>query len=262
MKKSLAFVIATTALLVMPMGISFGKKSKTIKILILGDSHSTGTFGRTLHKLMQSQKNVDVRSVAICGAMPRNFLAKKMYVKCGSRIRYTTGDSKWKSTSHITRKYGKKSLISRILSGKNILEKEKATLPEFEADIAIIALGSNNIYAGLYRKNMRELISATGASKCILVGPPKLPRDLKWKNEYIRIKNEKGKNGKYLLKRMYRSEKRVNRKMSKIKGCSFIDSRKVMKKYPYGGIHYGISNSKKWARGVFNRIVKLQESHH
>ena len=195
MKKNLVFVITIIILLLTNSKISFGKNHKPSKILILGDSHSIETFGITLHKLFQ-EKN-EVRSVAICGASARTFLAKRMYSKCGSRITYTTLDKKWNYKSTLQKKRNNQSIIARILSGKNI-GKRKKTLPEFKPNIVIISMGTNNNYFGFSKIKMQNLITATGASKCILIGPPKLPKDSKWKNKYIL------KNSKKSLKRIYR----------------------------------------------------------
>ncbi len=194
---------------------------KKRSVLILGDSHTVGTFGQTLDRLFRADPEQQVRTFASCGSIIRWWYTGRE-TNCGYLGVDESGE-KFETTRFRT------PLIPKLLGPK-------------KPDLIVIELGANYVM-GYPEATMKadfarllEDIRKTGAG-CAWVGPPHMRRfdsELKTLVPAIRSLVEKS--------------------------CTWIDSRDFTSYPPSGGdgIHYGTPVlrplAEKWAREVFQAI--------
>ena len=122
-------------------------------LLFIGDSHSAGTFGHTLDKLLRAIPESKVSTYAVCGSSPEWFFTgQKTY--CGTY--FHPADGKPPSDARTP-------LISPLL---------QSLKPEY----TIVALGANQLNGSVEgaKKQVQHLVKEIHekGSQCIWVGPP------------------------------------------------------------------------------------------
>lgn len=131
-------------------------QERPVRVLVLGDSHTSSTFGRALDLLFRSRPKTDVTTVGACGHRPGGFLSAKES-RCGllelhnDKTRY--------------RKAGAPPSLDALLS-------------KIEPDLTVVELGANQIHtawrdpaaAKQEIRALAEKLAAKGA--CVWVGPP------------------------------------------------------------------------------------------
>lgn len=198
-------------------------------VILIGDSHSVQTFGKTLDELLRGRvgKN-NVSTFASCGSSPSWWFDGRE-TPCGYFER---------TPEHGVR-HAKKHLTPRL--GQLLTSKEPATV--------IVALGANLVraphdYSARTSRTMALLIQNAKSQgkpvRCIWVGPP-----------HGRNKPEPGFSEFYKVL-----------KAAVTPPCEFVDSRPYARYPAQGGdgIHYdqlgpeGVAIAKKWATAVFDEI--------
>ncbi len=131
-------------------------KERPVRVLVLGDSHTSSTFGRALDLLFRSRPKTDVTTVGACGHRPGGFLSAKES-RCGllelhnDKTRY--------------RKEGAPPSLDALLT-------------KIEPDLTVVELGANQIHTAWRNpaaakeeiRALSEKLAAKGA--CVWVGPP------------------------------------------------------------------------------------------
>lgn len=149
------------------------------RLLLVGDSHSTQVFGRTLDRELR-RLPLEVATYAVCSSGPKSWLKGKEH-GCGHFFRGVDG----------RRPRTGVELRTEVRGGREVtLVKTplyKALLAEHKADLVVIALGSNPTdEAGV--RGMLELVVGqdppAGGRKCVWVGPPYMRESVKSK-EYV-----------------------------------------------------------------------------
>jgi lysophospholipase L1-like esterase len=190
------------------------------RILVIGDSHSVGSFGRRLDDLLR-ERTPEVATYGSCGSSPSWWFDGRA-TQCGYFHRGLNGRSR-RGTEAAT------PLLSTLLS-------------EIEPDTIVVALGANLVnaprdWAERTTRQMVELIAGKPGLRCVWVGPP-----------HGRNKPEPGFGEFYtLLEGIVKPT------------CEFIDSRPFAQ-YPEtggDGVHFdhlgrpGVAIAEKWAESVF-----------
>ena len=148
------------------------------RVLILGDSHMMGFFGRVLHKEVRNRFGANVTTVGACGKSEPGFL-KGSYTGCGvqvrtgkSRVRYVLGCPQ----RPCKEKHGKKC-SKRMCRPKKL----KSYLRQLKPDLVIVQLGANSMWMGsaekgwpLVRSNIQKLSKTLDEAnaRCVWVTPP------------------------------------------------------------------------------------------
>ncbi len=193
-------------------------------VLLIGDSHSVGAFGKTLDSLLRSDPSREVRTVASCGSIIRWF-----YTGTSTPCGFLKIDASGKMTETLK---APTPLLSGLLSEK-------------KPDLIIVELGANYMVgypdATLVRDTEQLLqdIDSTGA-KCLWVSPP----------DSRKYREER----KLLVARL---EKLVSAR------CQWFDSLQFTRYPDTGGdgVHYSTSSmipiAKEWASQVYKVIESL-----
>jgi len=202
-------------------------------VLFIGDSHSVGTFGKTLDTLFRSNPNRKMMTVASCGVSPNAFL-QGLSTKCG----FLSLDLNWNETKKTKSKTPLMDDLSELV----------------KPDLTVVALGANLInwatskpeFSARQTRELAQKISASG-SKCLWVGPPN------GRNKPI----DK-------LTTLYEMLMRETKDYcmffdSRPESLSFLDFEELSKKANKSGdgVHYdslgqvGRTAMRKWAREVF-----------
>lgn len=128
------------------------------RILVVGDSHTAGTFGRTLDGRLRENAGWKVATAGSCASATRHWVDRPFVTPCGHWERETSG-------------------VQRSLDGAPT-PKVRELLKESPSDWVVIALGSNDAAASgdpaRLEEDIARMIEAatlTGA-RCIWVGPP------------------------------------------------------------------------------------------
>lgn len=196
-------------------------------VLIIGDSHSYGSYGEVLDSYYRKQ-GAEVSSYASCGSSPSNWVSDNQNFKatnCG----YWSKDSVGRET--------------RVKSHK-IPSLTELTI-KFKPKITVISLGTNiltspeNIKREIkFAEQMILKIKQTG-SDCIWVGPPDLNKNPFKANLTLGVAAIKSTVEKH--------------------HCLFVDSRSYTK-YSAGkgdGIHYNTKDSKDWGAAIATKLPKI-----
>ncbi len=251
--------------------IPFIGKGKNI--LLIGDSHTVGTFGRTLHGLINETNTCN--TVAMGGWQASSFI--EMLDKKNPNPDPYSGALK--------------------MNVNLTVSSEKAAVGVMKAayDVALVALGTNSVVShdgaknAYIRQNDRHIIlmnklKSYGTKVCIFIGPPAIPGGANGLNVANNLKNkfysltrkENGKVVKYIDAELYRTkslelgENGVQsgyltfisdlKKKCTSNGYGFVSS------YPYTSfaesdmnrydVHF-TNEGQKWATGIWNDIQKL-----
>jgi hypothetical protein len=158
----LGFLVFTTA------------ASADLNVLVIGDSHSAGSFGEGLVNALAKDQRVRVSLKASCGSSTQNWLepSDSAYGKFTNRICVGTmnpGDK----TMH----YEAAVRASRTVPSLVELKREK------KADAVVVALGTNQFPHGstISEKSLKNGIehlvrdAQAGGSRCVWIGPPNEP---------------------------------------------------------------------------------------
>jgi len=192
-------------------------------ILFVGDSHSTGNFGKTVDTYLRTL-SPKVTSVASCGSSPSNWMGvNKTYspTNCGY----------WRKESN-----GKEISVKSHAIDPFLDEVKKA-----KPDLTVIALGTNILASPqnidkeiLVMEKMVKEVKRAG-SRCVLIGPPdakKLPFAALVVDGTSKMKH-----------------------LADAYDCKFINS-SVMTKYEGkgDGIHYGAKEATEWGQKVVQEM--------
>ena len=154
------------------------REAKIERILVLGDSHAMGYFGRVLHNRLGKRFGADVTLVGACGKSEPGFLYGS-YAKCGVLIRTSRNRTRYPlgcRQNPCKEKHGSKC------SKRQCRPKKLTTyLRTLEPDVIILQLGANSTWMGnakdgwpQVRANIRKVvqqIKAAGA-RCVWVTAP------------------------------------------------------------------------------------------
>lgn len=191
------------------------------RILVIGDSHTAGTFGHTLDRELRKYDSTSVQTYGSCGS-----IISWWYTGHATTCGYWSSDIAGNSTTEL--KHETPKVLSLIANAK----------PE----LIVIALGSN--YARGYgsaqtQSEIRKLLSdvkATGA-RCAWIGPPDMRRFRAELPSLVSL---------------------IQKEVSST--CLYLDSRNYTTYSETGGdgIHYETPElrkiSQKWAEAVTARI--------
>lgn len=129
-------------------------------VLVIGDSHATTTFGRSLDLLLRTL-DARVTTVGSCGVSPSAFL-RGLNAQCGY-LKLEAGDPDWVV---IRKKKAKTPLLFELLA-------------ETQPALTIVELGANQIHSAWRNperaaKDIAAVADAIqeGGSECLWVGPP------------------------------------------------------------------------------------------
>jgi hypothetical protein len=198
------------------------------KVLILGDSHTVGTYGQTLDRLFRADPGQQVRTFGSCGSIIRWWYTGQS-TTCGY-LGIDESGRKVESARLPT------PFIPKILSAQ-------------KPDLTIVELGANYMVGypeSAIRADVARLLEdiRKSGTRCVWVGPPHMRRfdsELRIFVPFLRSLVEKT--------------------------CTWIDSREFTS-YPASGgdgIHYGTPALKplaeKWAREIFRAINQNHPKH-
>lgn len=216
--------------------------SPSPSVLLIGDSHATSTFGRSLDLLLRSV-DAEVTTVGSCGVSPDAFL-RGLSASCGF-LRIEPGEPDWR-----------------------VEKRSQASTPRLEELLAaaaptltIVELGANQIHTAWRNPaeathdiaTLADTILASG-SACLWVGPPSGRDDVKphAKVEYLYELLEKSLQGRCEL---------VDSRPSAL---PFLDYERIAPRSGDGrhwdaiGIE-GQQAARRWALAVFKVAVPLLE---
>jgi len=214
------------------------------RILLIGDSHSCGTYGDELSRLMRLDPSNSVTLYGSSGSTPDSW-ANQWVSPYGMRMI----DSNGKSTSLDD----KPTPLLRDLIRQNNPQR------------VVISLGTNFLWTPAHseenwKSSIRKMILTIKSSgcECTWVGPPLLQRPLPDQPATVNERAQKLIRIRDILKQTVSQE-----------GCTFIDGFSIAK-YPDesggDGIHFdlagmeGKSRSMKWAKAVNDSVRRFQSS--
>lgn len=195
--------------------------------LIIGDSHLYGKFGETLHRILKSQVDGDIVSIASCPASPKTYLAKDISASCGLKVRKSFSSDE---------KPG-----SKINTALNMIRGNTSALSSYinylRPELIIVALGTNmgNQGSKMIISSARQLATyiarRSPMSKIFWVGPP-----------------------------TYRGSSRIVKAISlalqetKVK---FIDGQPYNRKKPLprSNPHFGPKGASRWAKYIAEKVI-------
>ncbi len=195
------------------------------KILLIGDSHVAGPFGKTLDSLLRTLEGTRVETYGVCGAIGSYFFDSTL-TNCGYFYHQAEGDA---------------------TSGLRNTKANAPNLPNLIADdrpdLVILELGSNYAKGYTYdfivndMKTTAEAAVKSGA-QCLWVN---MPDTRKYR-----------KNQKRIIEATHDAIDSL---------CTFYDSTKVTRYPKYGGdgLHYEdnasmVHQAEQWAHLVFNEV--------
>lgn len=130
------------------------------RVLVLGDSHSAGTFGQALDLLLRSHPGTDVVTVGNCGVSPDAYLEMKS-AYCGSLVIDVDADQV---------EYKRR---------RRVIPQLPELLEAHDPELTVVALGANQIHTAFKRpeeakEDIRRLAAHLEArgSRCVWIGPP------------------------------------------------------------------------------------------
>jgi hypothetical protein len=197
------------------------------RILYIGDSHTVGTFGRTLDAHLRQIEGAVVATYGICSSSPEWFFTGQS-THCGAFLRPESG----------------KERRLQSAPSPDVIK----LLDRLHPETTIVALGANQLRGTVEdaRKQIHHLISEIHAhqSRCIWVGPP---------DERFVSKKAQGK--------FYEMLSSISVSLD----CPLIDSRRFTQYPPKGGdgIHYdslgpkGSAQAKAWGEQVATAIQAM-----
>jgi hypothetical protein len=147
-------------LVLLVLGVATGAAAEE-RILLVGDSHVTSTFGKALDLLLRTRDGAEVTTVGSCGVTPNAFTEGKTS-KCGI-LTIERDEPDWKVHA---RRGTQTPEIAQLLHDKR-------------PTLTIVELGANQLHlaykdpsgAITEARTLAEQIVSSG-SKCMWVGPP------------------------------------------------------------------------------------------
>jgi hypothetical protein len=200
------------------------------KVLVIGDSHLVGEFGKGLLATLR-QNNIPVSLHGSCGSSPQQWI-----------------DGGWMSPKcSYSYDYGQKE------SEKAPTFKLEETVRRDKPDVVVMALGTNQLWgtAENAKKTVLALMKAArvGGGNCAWVGPPRVGFFSKAKDAERRELENSQQVAKY-----YGMLKDASREMK----CLVIDSRPFTDpKESSDKIHYGGKAGTHWGTQVGGRILQF-----
>jgi len=154
------------------------KGEDEFSVLILGDSHSMGYFGRVLHRMIRKQIQGNVVMVSACGRAEAGHL-DGTYAHCGVIIRDENNKTQVPKgcRKNPCLESDGESCSKHDCRPRKVDEYLKALQP----DVTLVQLGGNNVWRGsrkkgwpIATKRMHELadIILKHGSRCMWVTPP------------------------------------------------------------------------------------------
>jgi len=147
-------------------------------VLVLGDSHAMGYFGRVLHNRLRKTFKADVTLVGACGKSEPGFL-RGSYAKCGVLIRTARNRTRYPLGC---RQNPCKDKHGTRCSKRNCRPKKLTTyLRTLKPDVVILQLGANSTWMGTaedgwpkVRANIRAVVAQLKAAgtRCVWVTAP------------------------------------------------------------------------------------------
>lgn len=144
--------------ILLTLGFVASARAAPRRILLVGDSQSVGTFGRTFAKDLRRRGRSEVLVVARCGAAPLHYL-EPGHVNCGFYERMRDGTTLGPA------------------SGNRPVDLLETWLDRETPDTVIMQLGGNLLHASeaVWESQVSrtlEVLAAHGAPTCYWVGPP------------------------------------------------------------------------------------------
>jgi hypothetical protein len=210
------------------------------KVLVVGDSHTVGLFGKGVLSVLDGQPDLDTAMVARCSSSPQHWLGDASVKPLGSNC------------GHFERGYrdpsGKRD-AGRNLKGNPPLPSVASLVSRGKPAFVVIALGTNQLprSESISLESAKEAVdrlidqAKSGGARCIWVGPPNEPTSVFSKANQDRFN--------ILL-----------RTATRAKGCLFVDSRDVTNAKDTAAdranhIHYLTSAGTKWGKAVGAEIL-------
>ncbi len=132
-------------------------------VLILGDSHLFGEFGKSLQQLISVRLGMATLSIAVCAGSPELFLSAKLQGPCGLKVRRA-------------KPYGEIELVESGRDG--VMDSLITTLSSLKPRLTVINLGTNmNLHSnraiGVSANRLVQTITSILPDTVIVwVGPP------------------------------------------------------------------------------------------
>jgi lysophospholipase L1-like esterase len=139
-------------------------------ILVVGDSHTAGSFGQRLDGALRADAGSRVATYGVCSASPQSYLSETEH-SCGYLFRDFGGTAPAKWLGGRVRKsdqYGGKGGRRQVTIVKT--PELAQLLSDHVPTVAVIALGSNGLTADSVRRTL-EAVHKSGAA-CVWIGPP------------------------------------------------------------------------------------------
>ncbi len=141
------------------------------RVLVIGDSHATTSFGRALDLLLRSVDGVDVTTIGSCGVTPDAFMDGRQ-ARCG----FLSIESAPRDLASGTTDAGDWVVVAKR-SGPT--PKLQELLAKARPELTIVELGANQIHsawkdpekASTEISALADAVRASG-SACLWVGPP------------------------------------------------------------------------------------------
>lgn len=214
------------ASLLLALGSAAPLASASTKVLLVGDSHSTGTFKDGVLEVLATQADLEPAVYASCGSSPSGWFRDSK----GKTYRSTCGTFR--------REFGKKTGSTAAEAVPHLPDLISETKP----DVVVVAMGTNQ-YPGTVagaEPSMRKMLKATQAqgARCVWVGPPEVG--------FIPV--AKQKEFYSMFERLAREEK-----------CLLIDSRAHTDVAQTDSMktHYPGAPGKKWGIAVGSRVLQF-----
>ncbi len=196
------------------------------RILLVGDSHSTGTFKDGFLETLGTQSDLESAVYASCGSSPSGW------------FRDAKGKTYRSACGTFRREFGKKAGSTAPASVPHLPD----LITEAKPDVVVVAMGTNQ-YPGSVtaaEPSMRKMLKAVQSqnARCVWVGPPEVG--------FIPV--AKQKEFYAMFERLAREEK-----------CLLIDSRAHTDVAQTDSMktHYPGAPGKKWGAAVGGRVLQF-----
>ena len=204
---------------------AYGVADYTKNVLILGDSHMYGDFGKNLHSKMFEKYGGAVTTIAVCPATPWTYLQEKVKGVCGVKIRKARGGKNLGTT------------FKRVKSSLRPLDE---LLSQLRPSLVVVALGTN-----LGRTSQKKIMAQVRG----------LTAKIRGKRPHARIVWMGPPNYKGADKIAFALAK-ANKETS---DASYLDGRhfNLKRPLPRKNPHFGRKTAGKWALYMFDKMDHL-----
>jgi len=182
-------------------------------ILVVGDSHTTGSFGQKLDDGLRAAPGHRVATYGVCSARPQSYFSQTAH-GCGHLFRdfEKKAPAKWLGSRVYKETRPSKKGGTREVEMVKTPELAQL-LGDHSPTIVVVALGSNIPISAASVRRTLELIHQAGAV-CVWIGPPNMRRPAA--AEVDAVYETLDANGVSTT---------ATRAQSRAKGCRLIDSR-------------------------------------